>query len=120
VVLQSVFYVTIFVPTALTAHCFLFLGVYFSVEKNKKQRAAPTAQDKKSRHKKLPEAKLHNVVLCVRSAQPFAPLMQASQRTGCHISTLCKIANTTNNKTAMPTLVQAVVCSFFIINAHRL
>jgi hypothetical protein len=63
VVLQSVFYVTIFVPTALTAHCFLFLGIYFSIEKNKKAKSCPTAQNKKFRHKKLPEAKLHNVVL---------------------------------------------------------
>jgi len=64
-VLQSVFYVTIFVPTALAAHCFFQLKILLNFKRTteKKQRAAPTAQDKKSRHKKLPEAKLHNVVL---------------------------------------------------------
>ena|GEM_PF-5900895 len=36
---------------------------------------------------------LHNVALCVRFAQPFPLLMQASKRTGCHIITLCKISN---------------------------
>ena len=41
----------------------LFLGIYFSIEKNKKAKSCPTAQNKKFRHKKLPEAKLHNVVL---------------------------------------------------------
>jgi hypothetical protein len=39
------------------------LSFFFSIEKNKKAKSCPTAQNKKFRHKKLPEAKLHNVVL---------------------------------------------------------
>jgi hypothetical protein len=33
-----------------TAHCFLFLSVYFSVEKTKKQRAVPTQKNKAKSH----------------------------------------------------------------------
>jgi hypothetical protein len=44
------------------AFCF-WNGLFFLAVKSKNQRAAPTAQNKKTRQKKLPEAKLHNVVL---------------------------------------------------------
>jgi hypothetical protein len=48
VVLQSVFSVMLFVPTALAAHCFLLLEwIIFLADKSKNQRAAPTAQKQK-------------------------------------------------------------------------
>jgi large-conductance mechanosensitive channel len=64
VVLQSVFSVMLFVAHALAAHCFLLLEwIIFLAVKSKNQRAAPTAQKQKDTPKKLPEAKLHNVIL---------------------------------------------------------
>jgi len=54
----------LFVTHRNAAHCFLLLEwIIFLADKSKNQRAAPTAQNKKTRQKKPPEAKLHNVVL---------------------------------------------------------
>jgi len=54
------FSVIVFVPTALAAHCFLFLEEFiFLMVKSKNQRAAPTAQNKNIRHKKQSEATSH-------------------------------------------------------------
>jgi hypothetical protein len=63
-VLQSVFYCHAFCTHRTCSTLLFALELnYFLADKSKNQRAAPTAQNKKTRQKKLTEAKLHNVVL---------------------------------------------------------
>lgn len=87
----------LFVAHALAAHCFLLLScLMMKAVKAKTKELHPPHKTK--RHARKNCLKLNYIMW---SYSTFSPtLMRASNRTKSPISTLCKIANTTNNKRA--------------------